>query len=150
VTLPQAAGVGGELVPLASNYPAAAVPATVVVPAGASSATFVITMLSVPVPAPVLISTGAKFGAALVVLRVLPLPAATGANLLVNGSFEQPPVPAGQAYSTLSPGKLPGWTIVRGTVDVDQECQQAPGQGRQSLDLVGDQLSHTRRPHIQI
>jgi Protein of unknown function (DUF642)/Lectin C-type domain len=142
VTLPQPAVAGGEVVPLASNNPAAAtVPATVLVPAGASSATFVITTLSVTAPTPVLISTGGNFGLASVVLQVLPLPtppAATGPNLLVNGSFEQPPVPAGQAYSTLGPGKLPGWTIVRGTVDVDQEWQQAPGQGHQSLDLVGD------------
>jgi hypothetical protein len=142
VTLPQAAGAAGEVVPLVSDNPAAAtVPATVLVPAGTSSATFVITTLAVTAPTPVLISSGGNFGPAAVVLQVLPLPvppAATGPNLLVNGSFEQPPVPAGQAYSTLGPGKLPGWTIVRGTVDVDQEWQQAPGQGRQSLDLVGD------------
>src|SRR5205823_1414694 len=101
VTLPQPAGAGGEIVPLASTNPAAAaVPATVMVPAGASSATFVITTLSVTVPTPVLISTSGNFGAASAVLQVLPLPAppaAAGPNLLVNGSFEQPPVPAGQA-----------------------------------------------------
>jgi hypothetical protein len=142
VTLPQPAGAAGEIVTLTSSNPAAAaVPATVMVPAGASSATFVITTLSVTAPTPVVISAGCNFGSASAILQVLPLPTATaaaGPNLLVNGSFEQPLVPAGQAYSTLGAGALPGWTIVRGTVDVDQEWQQAPGQGHQSLDLVGD------------
>ena len=119
----------------------AAVPATIGVPAGASSTTFVITTLAVTAPTPVVISAGGNFGSASAILQVLPLPtaaAAAGPNLLVNGSFEQPPLPAGQASSILSPGGLPGWTIVRGTVGVHQEWQPAPGQGHQSLGLVGD------------
>jgi hypothetical protein len=139
---PQAAGAQGEIVTLTASDPAAAtVPAKIGVPAGASGATFVITTLSVTAPTPVVISAGSSFGTASAILQVLPLPTAipaAGPNLLVNGSFETPLVPAGQAYSTLSPGALPGWTIVRGTVDVDQEWQQAPGQGHQSLGLVGD------------
>jgi hypothetical protein len=142
VTLPQPAGTAGEIVTLTSSSPAAAaVPATIGVPAGASSTTFVITTFSVTAPTPVVITAGGNFGSAAAILQVLPLPtgaAAAGPNLLVNGSFEQPVVPAGQAYSILGPGALPGWTIVRGTVSVHQDWQPAPGQGHQSLGLAGD------------
>jgi hypothetical protein len=142
VMLPQPAGSAGETVTLTSSNPAvAAVPATVGVPAGASSTTFAITTLSVTAPAPVVISAGGNFGSASALLQVLPLPTAApaaGPNLLVNGSFEQPPLPTGQASLILNPGVLPGWTIVRGTVGVHQEWQPASGQGHQSLALVGD------------
>jgi hypothetical protein len=59
-------------------------------------------------------------------------------NLLVNGSFEEPAVTTGQ---TLQGGDLPGWQITTGSValvpSLPAGWQSAPGQGSQSLDLVG-------------
>src|SRR5581483_11993481 len=54
-------------------------------------------------------------------------------NLLVNGSFEDP---GNSPYGTRA---LPGWQVTQGTVDLvpPEGWQPAPGQGRQSLDLVG-------------
>jgi uncharacterized protein DUF642/fibronectin type III domain protein/lectin-like protein len=67
-------------------------------------------------------------------LTVVPVPT----NLLVNGSFEEPVVAAGQ---TLQGGDLPGWQIASGSVALVPSqpagWQPAPGQGSQSLDLVG-------------
>src|SRR5439155_3416216 len=106
VTLARPAGIGGEIITLTSSNPAAAVvPATVTVPAGAISATFVITTLPVTAPAAVVISAGCNFGSAAATLQVLPLPgppppAPTALNLLVNGSFEAPVVPDGQPLQT--------------------------------------------------
>jgi hypothetical protein len=76
VTLARPAGAGGEVLILASSNPAAAVvPATVTVPAGASSVTFVITTLPVYAPTPVTIAAACAFGPVTAVLTVLPLPA---------------------------------------------------------------------------
>jgi Protein of unknown function (DUF642)/Fibronectin type III domain/Lectin C-type domain len=142
VTLAAPAGAGGALLTLFSSNPAAAVvPATLAVPAGASAASFPIVTFPVAVPTAVVI-TVAGFGVAgTAALQVLPasLPLPTG-NLLVNGSFEQPFVAYGLVNLTLRRiDELPGWRLLRGTVDVvpDAGWQQAPGQGRQSLDLVG-------------
>jgi probable HAF family extracellular repeat protein len=67
----------------------------------------------------------------------------SSSNLLVNGSFEAPAVPAGQPNLTLpGGGDLTGWQIKAGTVDVVPDLPSgwppAPGQGNQSLDLVGN------------
>jgi hypothetical protein len=61
----------------------------------------------------------------------------SGANLLVNGSFEVPA--AGASWTNLRDGQLPGWRITRGDVDVvgSGYWPAAPGQGSQSLDLAG-------------
>jgi hypothetical protein len=72
-------------------------------------------------------------------------------NLLANGSFEYPSSSSsphfygyvyGQADFPSYPGfhgyTIPGWRIPWGTIDVYRTgWQQAPGQGRQSIDLVG-------------
>jgi hypothetical protein len=61
-------------------------------------------------------------------------------NLLVNGSFEVPVVPPGTPFGLVVFGRpsMVGWGITQGTVDVNRFFwQSAPGQGRQSLDLVG-------------
>jgi uncharacterized protein DUF642 len=72
-------------------------------------------------------------------------------NLLANGSFEYPdssssPDPWGYTYGqtddpqyTVFGGySIPGWRIPIGTIDVvDRDWVPAPGQGRQSIDLVG-------------
>jgi Protein of unknown function (DUF642)/Fibronectin type III domain len=134
------AGTGGRIVSLTTSSPNAVVPPTVIIPAGASRATFLISTLPVTTAAPVTITAGAASGAATAVLQLLPLvdTPATGPNLLVNGSFETPAVPVG-GFSTFAAGSLPGWRITRGTVDVLNKgsWQAAPGQGEQSLDLVG-------------
>src|SRR5437762_1741577 len=67
----QPAGPGGEVLSLTSSNPAAAVvPATVTVPAGASSATFVITTLPVAAPTPVQITAACSFGPQSATLQV--------------------------------------------------------------------------------
>jgi len=72
-------------------------------------------------------------------------------NLLANGSFEEPSSAGspyswgytyGQAidptYESFRGYTIPGWRIPWGTLDVYRTgWQQAPGQGRQSIDLVG-------------
>jgi hypothetical protein len=72
-------------------------------------------------------------------------------NLLANGSFESPnsstsPVDWGYTYGEpLDPNPafyrgrhIPGWRILKGTIDVKRSYwQHAPGQGHQSIDLVG-------------
>jgi hypothetical protein len=74
--LAQPAGAGGEVLTLASSNPAAAVvPASVTVPAGASSVTFVITTLPVSAATPVTITAACAFGPTTATLQVLPLPA---------------------------------------------------------------------------
>jgi hypothetical protein len=93
-------------------------------------------------------------------------PRSARANLLVNGSFEQPAVPRGamaiyqrppswrqrmqlwwrlnwpyrgQLVTPAAPRELFGWRLTRGSVDVTTRgyWQPAPGQGQCSLDLVG-------------
>jgi hypothetical protein len=144
VVLAQPAGASGSTLTLVSSNPAAAsVPADVPVPPGATTATFAILTFPVGEVTPVRITVGGGQSPIAETLQVLPLVAPpspiTTSNLLINGSFEQPSIPNGMPFLTLRPESLPGWRIVRGTVDVHQSWQQAPGQGRQSLGLVGDQ-----------
>jgi hypothetical protein len=117
------------------------VPASVTVPGGASSATFVITTLPVAAPTSVQIAAACAFGPTTATLQVLPLPASpapAGGNLLTNGSFEQPHVPDGNAIGGVSASGLPGWQISRGNIDVvSGYWQPAPDGGSQSIDLVG-------------
>jgi streptogramin lyase len=137
VVLSQFAPTGGVVVPLSSSNPAAAVvPATATVPAGTTGTTFPITTFAVPTVTPVVLTARGPGSPVSATLQVQP-GSSPAVNLLVNGSFEEPPIPNGQPYRTLRPGELPGWRIVRGTVDVHQSWQQAPGQGHQSLGLVG-------------
>jgi hypothetical protein len=65
--------------------------------------------------------------------EAVPLPG----NLLVNGSFETPRVRDGIGILAISGSGLPGWRVTHGTIDIIERWQQAPGQGRQSIDLVG-------------
>jgi hypothetical protein len=72
-------------------------------------------------------------------------------NLLANGSFEYPSSASssedwgytyGQPLEPDYPGyngySIPGWRIPIGTIDVYRTgWQEAPGQGKQSIDLVG-------------
>lgn len=59
------------------------------------------------------------------------------ANLLINGGFEQPKVPAEGFFRTLDTGsaELTGWTIAAGNLDV--VGNQPAAEGTQSLDLNG-------------
>src|SRR5205823_13678177 len=88
------------------------------------------------------------------ILEVRPVPPPppptppTMVNLLVNGSFEEPDT-SGSSMGWLTYGpdsrpnhpavapSIPGWTIIRGTIDVKSRYWQAT-DGRQSIDLVGD------------
>lgn len=56
-------------------------------------------------------------------------------NLLVNGSFEQPPTAYFSTYTAGSP-QLRGWTITAGSIDVIGPNWH-PYSGKQSLDLDG-------------
>jgi prepilin-type N-terminal cleavage/methylation domain-containing protein len=60
-------------------------------------------------------------------------------NLLVNGSFEECSGGSRHAASSFGLESMPGWRVSGGTVDVLSPgyWEPAPGQGRQSLDLVG-------------
>jgi hypothetical protein len=60
-------------------------------------------------------------------------------NLLVNGSFEDPPIPAPSGFRTFGRQGMPGWQILSGTVDVvnARYWPPAPDGGSQSLDLTG-------------
>jgi hypothetical protein len=72
-------------------------------------------------------------------------------NLLANGSFEFPDsststedygytygVPLEPDYPGFNGYSIPGWRVPFGTIDVYRDgWQQAPGQGKQSIDLVG-------------
>ena len=104
VTLTAKAPAGGIVVPLTSANPVAVVPASVTVPAGSSSATFLITA-----PAVTVNQTGtvtASFGGV-----------SRGAGLTVR--------PIGVASLTLSPNPVVGPAPVQGTVVL--ECPAAPG-----------------------
>lgn len=89
-----------------------------------------------------------------VAARALPMPAAemisvaamlaspsapSAGNLLVNGSFENPPIPVPDGFRTFGQPGMPGWRILRGTVDVvhARYWPPAPDGGGQSLDLTG-------------
>jgi hypothetical protein len=147
VLLAQPAGAGGAVISLSSSSPAAAVvPASLAVPAGASTVTFPIATFPVAAPTVVTITAGGASGPLTAVLQVLPLssPPPAAPNLLVNGSFEAPALPAGLANETIrGAGDLPGWRLLGGTVDVVNGLasggwQPAPDGGGQSLDLVGN------------
>jgi hypothetical protein len=60
-------------------------------------------------------------------------------NLLVNGSFEEAGAVSDLGILPFGLIALPGWRLVRGTVDVVPASywQSAPGQGDHSLDLAG-------------
>ena len=60
-------------------------------------------------------------------------------NLLVNGSFEDPPIPAPNGFRTFGRLGMPGWQILQGTVDVvhARYWPPAPDGGNQSIDLTG-------------
>jgi hypothetical protein len=142
VTLSAPAGPGGALLWLVSSNPAVGVsPATVTVLPGTTAAFFPVVTFPVAVPTTIVISVSGYGVAATASLQVLPTSVGfPPGNLLINGSFEEPFVPSGLANLTLRRiDELPGWRLLRGTVDVvpDPAWQQAPGQGRQSLDLVG-------------
>lgn len=90
-------------------------------------------------PTAVVISTSGFGVAGSAALQVLPAsPAFPPGNLLINGSFEEPRVANGRDI-TVGPGGLPGWRMLRGTVNVCSSplWAPAPGEGLQSLDLVG-------------
>lgn len=63
------------------------------------------------------------------------LPAATGANLLTNGSFE---TAAGGGCVPGPPNhRLPGWTVAAGTVDIVDSSLWQGEDGNISIDLDG-------------
>lgn len=149
--LARPAGAGGVTVPLTSDYPhLIALPATVTVPPGASAVTFTIGTQSVRQSFPATVTAGTGAGAVKATLVLVPVtapvpvtPTAPPLNLLVNGSFEEPSVPAGQPGRSLSgAGDLPGWRLLRGSVTVLSALpavrQPAPDGGRQSLVLSGE------------
>lgn len=59
-------------------------------------------------------------------------------NLLVNGDFETPPIPAGQPHLILDPTALPGWRVAPGGVVLvaPYRWQPTPGGGGQMLHLL--------------
>jgi hypothetical protein len=142
ISLQGPAPSGDLVVSVASILPAAAVaPAVVIVPAGTTSATFSIVTFPVATPTSVLLTATGPGGSRTATLQILPPGAGIpSGNLLVNGSFEQPPVPAGSVQLNLRGNDLPGWRITRGSVDVAAAASwpAAPGEGSQSLDLVGE------------
>jgi hypothetical protein len=138
LVLSQVAGPGGVMVSLVSSNPAVVVaPASVTVPQGANGVTFTVVTLPVGEPVSVILNAFSLGGTARATLQVAP-PASLSANLLMNGSFESPTGGGygGGGYGTRN---LPGWRVLRGTVDVvpDSDWTGAPGQGRQVIDLVG-------------
>jgi hypothetical protein len=137
----------GFVVTLASSHPeAAAVPATVTVPAGVSTAIFAVLTRAATSPVTSLITATADGVGQSAMLQVLP--AATPGNLLLNGSFEEPDISAnGPGWLTYGPAGffqyptvadfIPGWQITRGNIDVKYRYWLAK-DGQQSIDLVGD------------
>jgi hypothetical protein len=88
----------------------------------------------VSAPRTAVLSAASAGGVRSALLQVLPASTPFPPDsLLMNGSFEQPQLTTPQLITD-----LPGWRITQGSVDVVLGWQQAPGQGRQSLDLVGD------------
>jgi hypothetical protein len=140
LTFTSPVGPGGAVLTLFSSNPAVAVPpATLAVPAGATAAFFPVVTFPVAVPTTVIISVSGYGVAATASLQVLPTSVGfPPGNLLINGSFEEPRVSSGLDI-TVGPGGLPGWRMLRGTVNVNSSplWQPAPGEGTQSLDLVG-------------
>jgi hypothetical protein len=81
-------------------------------------------------------AAGSGGGLTLDGLAVTPIPP----NLLANGSFEEPDLSSVAAGSrAVDASGLPGWRLYRGTVEVvhRRAWQPAPGQGDQSLHLLG-------------
>jgi hypothetical protein len=67
---------------------------------------------------------------------------AAAANLLVNGSFEDP-VQGGPLFATFNipagSTQITGWTVVQGNVDLTNTCCYARSYaGSQAVDLIGD------------
>ena len=58
-----------------------------------------------------------------------------GTNLVINGGFEQPPVPLASYVSFPAPTSFLGWTVWSGSVDVVGTNFYANASGLQSLDL---------------
>jgi hypothetical protein len=84
----------------------------------------------------------------------LTIPVAGRDNLLANGSFEFPDStrsssgyytfgqPIDLGYPSFRGYTIPGWRIPRGTIDlVTRQIAPAPGQGRQSVDMVGSPMA---------
>ncbi|MFP5284973.1 MAG: hypothetical protein ACLGI9_04480, partial [Thermoanaerobaculia bacterium] len=118
VTLTAKAPAGGIVVPLASTNPVAVMPASVMVPAGATSATFTITA-----PAVTANQTGtvtASFGGG-----------SAGAGLTVR--------PIGVASLALSPNPVIGPAPVQGTVVL--ECPAAPGDVAVALSTTSSSVA---------
>jgi hypothetical protein len=134
VTLDRPTGPDDLVIPLASSDPAVAVvPRVVVVPAGSAGATFSILTFPVPVAMAVTLTASGPDGARPATLQVQPVGTLfPPGNLLMNGSFEQPHLTAPQLTTD-----LPGWRITQGSVDIVSGWQPAPGQGSQSLHLLG-------------
>jgi hypothetical protein len=132
------AGPTDITVTLSSSNPGAAAPAvgTVIIRVGTVSGTFMVNTSVVAATTPLPLGATANGTGMGTTLTVTPAPS----NLLVNGSFEMPAVlPSTPGYLTFGPSPLPGWRVTRGTVDIvhARYWQPAPGQGSQSLDLVG-------------
>lgn len=98
VTLSAAAPAGGATVNLTSSDPAAIVPASVVVPEGAASATFPVTTGTVSTATPVTIT--AAFGGATVTAALTVNPAATPTGPMVTAVTVDPAGVDGGAAST--------------------------------------------------
>lgn len=137
VTLDRPAPPGDLNVTLTSGDPAtAAVPAVVIVPAGATTALFSIVTFPVAAPTSVTLTATGPGGSRPATLHVLPEGTAIpDANLLVNGGFEARPLAPGQPGAPLH-----GWRVARGGIDLvhTSVLQPAPDGGGQSLTLVGE------------
>src|SRR5207237_9088211 len=80
--------------------------------------------------------------------RALHGPAVTAAqaDLLVNGSCEEPDLSTlANGGRAVGPGELPGWQIVQGPADLlnQRAWQPAPGQGNQTLHLASSKGAAT-------
>jgi streptogramin lyase len=149
IHLGQPAPPGGLVVTLSTSDPAARVPATVIVPEGATTASFPVTAAPVPGTTPVIITGATAAGAGSAMLQLMAEAPPSG-NLLVNGGFEQPNVGATRSFRSGTYGpqgqpelvrnygglSIPGWLITRGSIDVIQGNWPAE-EGGQSLQLVG-------------
>jgi choice-of-anchor C domain-containing protein len=60
-------------------------------------------------------------------------------NILVNGSFEEGPVPVGDGFVMLDKGStaIKGWTVTQGTLDYVDSAYWQSADGKRSLDMNG-------------
>ena len=65
-----------------------------------------------------------------------PPPTAPSGNLVDNGGFEAPAIPA-NSFAQVSPGGLPDWTIEQGSIDLISEPYWGAPEGNQVLDIDG-------------